>query len=357
MELTENNIIFLTGAGCSKEAGIKIANEMVDDIENLINQDEKWSSYQDLYYYLKSSILYSEGIFGNFSNNLNIEKLLVVTSELRKKEQNIVYPFIGNWNNRLVEIAGKNFDRIKEFEELIFDQLFKWINLRDYSKALYYEGFSKFKTELGYPIRIFSLNYDLCIEETNTDINIELGFDTTTKRWVYSNFESNPNRDVGIYLYKLHGSIDWERDKSKGNILMRCAHPSDNSELIFGTDTKLKSTDPYLFYVFELRKYSLLEDCKLITTIGYSFSDTYINSLIYQALSNSSDRKLLIVDVNPSDLKINILKENQEAGNLISEDQIEIEKSFASSFLSEKLNVDYLANFISPSSEVPFGKE
>ena len=356
MELLENNILFLIGAGCSKEAGIKITSEMVDDIETLVKQEPKWVDYKDLYYYLKSSILYSEGIFGNFSNKLNIEKLLVVINELSKKEQNLVYPFIGNWNNRLVEIAGKNFKRIKGLEELIFRQLFKWINIREYFGADYYKGFSKFKTDFGYPIRIFSLNYDLCVEQVNTGINVELGFDENTGMWVYSNFEPNPNRDIGIYLYKLHGSIDWERDKKNGNVLVRCAHPSDNAELIFGTDTKLQSTDPYLFYVFELRKYSLLEDCKLLITIGYSFSDTYINSLIYQALSHSSERKLLIVDIDSEKLKQDILTINKQTGNPICDEQIVTEKYTASEFLSEKLTMEFIEKYISISSDVPFGE-
>lgn len=147
-EIQENNVLFLIGAGCSAEAGIKVANSMVTDIENFVKNDESWNKYEHLYYYLKSSILYSDGIQGNFTTSLNVEKLVVVINELAKKELNIAYPFIGNWNTRLIEVAGENFENIREFGKKISKQLFEWINIGDYSAAEYHRGFANFKTEI-----------------------------------------------------------------------------------------------------------------------------------------------------------------------------------------------------------------
>src|SRR2546429_6591784 len=62
---------------------------------------------------------------------------------------------------------------------------------------------------------------------------------------VYDNFEPNKDNDIGIYLYKLHGSIDWERMPEKGNVLEKRKHPGPKSELKFGTDDKLTSIDRY----------------------------------------------------------------------------------------------------------------
>ena len=106
MEIKENNIIFLLGAGCSKEAEIPISNEMVIKIENKLLQEPDWKPYTDLYFYLRSSIDYSEGIFGNFGNSFNIEKLLIVMGQIEQRDKNIIYPFIGSWNIRLPEVAG-----------------------------------------------------------------------------------------------------------------------------------------------------------------------------------------------------------------------------------------------------------
>jgi|GEM_PF-421719 len=350
LEIAENNVLFLIGAGCSAESKVKVANQMVNDIENFVRNKDEWKKYKELYYYLKSSILYSDGILGNFTTTLNIEKLVVIINELAKKELNIAYPFIGNWNTRLLDVAGDNFQNIEQFGKEIKKQLFEWINIGDYSHASYYRGFANFKTEIGYPIRIFSFNYDVCIEQTIDELSMELGFDPQDKEWKYTNFDFNENKDIGIYLYKLHGSIDWKRDKHNGNILIKQANPITEAELIFGTNDKLSSVDPYLFYVFEFRKYSLMDECKIIVVIGYSFGDDYMNKLIAQALSASQNRKLLIVDSgNPEGLK----KDFSEKYS-VNQDQIEIWKGAAGDFLLNHLNQENIYNYFSKLEESAF---
>lgn len=348
-ELTENNVMFLIGAGCSVTAGIKVANQMVEDIELFVKEKSDWKKFSKLYYYIKSALLYADGIGGNFSTTLNVERLVVVLSELGKKEQNIAYPFIGNWNTRLMEVAGDGFKLIDEFKARIKTQLFEWINIGDFSGAEYYTGFSRFKKELGYPIRIFSFNYDLCLEEVIKDVSIELGFDPVTKAWLYSNFEPNTDKDIGIYLYKLHGSIDWERVPERGNVLFLRTHPKADSELIFGTDAKLTSTDPYLFDVYEFRKYSLHEDCKLIVVIGYSFGDDYMNKLIEQALKASQQRNILIVDLRPEALKAYFVEKYDVNG-----DQVKTWQGSAADFLRDELSLSSIANYLPSSDETPF---
>jgi SIR2-like domain len=166
---------------------------------------------------------------------------------------------------------------------------------------------------------------------------------------LYSNFEPNRIKDIGIYLYKLHGSIDWERAVDKGNVLVKLTHPKPESELIFGTDAKLTSTDPYLYDVFEFRKYSLHEDCKLIIVIGYSFGDDYMNKLIAQALTASQQRNVLIVDLKPKGLKTNFV-----AKYAVNESQVKIWEGSAADFLKEQLSLTFLADYLPSSDETPF---
>ncbi len=56
--------------------------------------------------------------------------------------------------------------------------------------------------------------------------------------------------------------------------------------------------DPYLFYAYELRRYSL--EAKIILAIGYSFRDEYINGIITQALRHDRSRVLLAVSPSAS---------------------------------------------------------
>jgi hypothetical protein len=354
LEIKENNTLFLIGAGCSKEAGIKIANDMVGDVDQMVRCKEQWKKYADLYYYLRSSIEFSEGIFGNFQRQFNIEKLLLIINELEKKEKNIVYPFIGNWNNRLLDVAGKKFESLKELKELIHDQLYNWINIDHYDRGCYYNGFGVFKKDIGKPLRVFSLNYDLIFERTlENSFNIEFGFSPHDKKWRYSNFEDDGTRDLDFYLYKLHGSIDW---KKQGNDIIRCDNPTKDSEIIFGTDSKLKSIDPFLFYVFEFRKWSLNIACKIILTIGYSFSDEYVNGLITQALNQSPNRRLIAIapyqEKSEKQVKTELI---EKLGNgSFSEDQIITQDCNAKDFLENVLNIDFISKYLPVDEDSPF---
>lgn len=342
MSFKTNDVVFLIGAGCSYNASIPTANKMVEDIENaLLPKDKKWQDFRELYCYIKSSILYGDGIFGNFNNAFNIEKFVNVLSELEKKERNVVYPFIANWNNRLIDLAGKDFENLKKLKELITEQLIAWITPYGYQqKAQYYKGFYNFQREVELPLRIFSLNYDLCFEDVKPhDFNLELGFDESMV-WNYLRFEDNPQADVGIYLYKLHGSVTWLREE-KTNILKKAEHPPKNPDLIFGTYTKLQSTDPYLFYVYELRKYSL--ESKLIVVIGYSYGDSYVNNLLKQALEHDKTRKLISVAIDEAENGKDAISRK-----LLLDDnnQIEFIPATAKEFLEISLTLETLAKYL-----------
>jgi len=263
MEIKGEQIMFLLGAGASVEAKIPISNQMVNEIEKLILNDSDWKPYKGLYYYLKSSIHYSEGIFGKFGEPFNVEKLLVVISEIEKRDKNIVYPFIGSWNIRLIDLAGSDFKKITDFKKLIRKKLNSWVRVKNYENdASYYNGFINLSREIGNVIKVFTFNYDLCFERVvGKELEVESGFNRTSREWHYSNFEDNSEKHY--FLYKLHGSIDWYTKPNEQNKLFQSDEPEDNPELIFGIQNKLDSIDPYFFYTSELRK-STLEDSKLI---------------------------------------------------------------------------------------------
>lgn len=350
MSAKKDDVIVLLGAGCSVDAGIPTVNQMVHEIESKLIHTNEWEKYKQLYYYIKSAVIYSDGIFGEFDRVVGIERLMIVLSELEKKEKNIVYPFIANWNNRLIDLAGTNFEKIKELRELITRQLLKWVKRPNYQPAHYYRRFYEFQQELGYPMRIFSLNYDVCLEQARSNAEeLELGFD---EHGEWNSFRFDPANEAvsaGIYLYKLHGSIDWTRDSEQTNILRLAAHPvDDNPELIFGTEAKMQSIDPYLFNVYELRNYLLA--CKLAIVIGYSFSDDYVNTLLRQALQRSSERAILIVDLN-NDPKFteNIMQVLQPKGM----EQVQFSTKTAKEFLVEDLTVDkVVSHFVTIGDDV-----
>lgn len=352
MEIKGEQIMFLLGAGASVEAKIPISNEMVERIEKLILEDSDWKPYKELYYYLKSSIHYSEGIFGKFGEPFNVEKLLVVISEIEKRDKNIVYPFIGTWNIRLIDLAGSDFKKITDFKKLIRKKLNSWVRVKNYENdANYYNGFINLSREIGNAIKVFTFNYDLCFEKiVGKELLVETGFDKTSREWHYSNFEENSEKH--FFLYKLHGSIDWYTKQNEPNKLFQSDEPEDNPELIFGIQNKLDSIDPYFFYTSEFRK-STLEDSKLIVTIGYSFSDDYANKILTQALNSKDDLRLLAVEYS-NDTEENEINQIQNRLKLRSKSQISVYIKGAKSFMTDTMSKDYLSDFIANSEDAPF---
>lgn len=349
MEIKGEHILFLLGAGASIDAGIPISNQMVDDIESLIISNQNWKPYKDLYFYLKSSINYSDGILGKFNENFNVERLLIVISEIEKRESNIMYPFIGTWNIRLLDLAGNNFENLKAFHKLIRKQLNEWVGLRQYDKANYYQSFSSLSTDIGNIMKVFTLNYDLCFENiVGKDKNIELGFTEETNEWHQSNFDNTEGKHYN--LYKLHGSIDWYLQENK---LHKSQKIESEPELIFGIQHKMTSVDPYFYYSSILRN-ACFDEAKLIIVIGYSYADDYVNVILSQALNSRSE--LRIINVAPLyekklDDEINFIVRKL---NITDKEQIVHQDKTAKEFMTNTMNKEFFESQIAEPKDAPF---
>ena len=110
MSLKADSILFLLGAGASKEAGIPISTEMIERVENKLNTD--WHIYRALYYCIKSSIMNRFGMIGDFdSSKINIETIVNTMDELIKSIDHPIYPFVGSWIPRLTQLTNnKNYN-------------------------------------------------------------------------------------------------------------------------------------------------------------------------------------------------------------------------------------------------------
>lgn len=342
MNFKENEIIILLGAGASKDADIPTSVDMISKIEELLEANNEWKPYKSLYHYIKSAIYYAEGIGGKFGHTIqfNIERLVNTLSELEKKEVHTIYPFIGNWNIKLIEVAQSDFSKISKFKTMIITELRnKWILKRNYQQASYLGRFVQFNEKYTFPLRMFTLNYDLCLEKNCDPGILERGFDLDNRRWNWRLFLENTDPDIAIYLYKLHGSIDWERDSS-GNLTFSDEAGSidvDKLDIIFGTNYKLQYIDPYLFFAYEFRKYSL--EAKLIVTIGYGFADEHINGMIGQALKSDPKRKMLCVLLVNEDQKEDKRQEIQSILKLNDINQVVLMNVTAKAFMEQELDI------------------
>ena len=193
---------------------------------------------------------------------------------------------------------------------------------------------------------VFRVHY---IEKVCKTAKIERGFDEN-KKWDWRRFSHNENDPKDIFLYKLHGSTDWKKDE---NGELTYAEPASihRPEIIFGTTYKLQYLDPFLFFAYQFRQWSL--EAKIIISIGYGYGDEHINGIIRQALDADQQRFLLSVSPLSSNesKKENKEKTEQEEGkqqqiaqmlgNKNSE-QIVVIDSCASDFMNQDLRLDYI---------------
>jgi hypothetical protein len=295
----KDEVLVLLGAGASVDAGIPHSAAMVEEIQEALKGD--WLVFRDLYNYVRSAIFYADGIQGNFDERVsyNIERLVVALDELSRREEHPIYPFVGAWNPRLAQVAGENFCAVTEFKTKILEKLrHEWIEISNYERASYFRGLVAFQKELNFALRVFTLNYDLCVEKAyQFEYNEypERGFDKS-RLWSHELLEDVTPGDKNLYLYKLHGSIDWTRDASTKKLTFSDSTSKirvEDGELIFGTSYKLQYVDPFLFLVYQLRRLSL--DAKLLLVIGYGFGDEHINGILAQALRGSPQKRLVAV--------------------------------------------------------------
>lgn len=159
-------------------------------------------------------------------------------------------------------------------------------------------------------LKVFSLNYDCCLEDAcqSAGIGLTTGFDPVTKRWNPSLFSTKVS---GINLYKLHGSLRWHgvRDESLPDeqfqprlelmelkpeqYLPSHLQMREEPELILGPGNKLQADDPFLTLFYEFHR--SLQQAQVCVIIGYSYGDAHINSVLDDAL----DAGVNLLDVNP----------------------------------------------------------
>lgn len=361
MTSRSKDIIFLLGAGASAEAGIPVSAQMIHELEKSLKPGPE----QGLYHHVKSAIHFSAGLKGQFGDTVpfNIETLVNTLYELERNEEHPLYPFIAAWSSRFVALAGHEFGNVREFRKRILSDLKRWMCPEDSAKADYYRGLVTLQKDLNFPLHIFSLNYDMCVEDLHTpEFHVETGFADygSNHPWDWERFvdtESGNNVMPHVVLYKLHGSINWKRSpetKELFRVKQVQSVNADEMEIIFGREFKLEAADPYLFFAYMFRNLSLLT--KLIVTLGYGFGDAHINKMLTQSLRTDPERRLLVIqrcDDKGVSAKIREVRRLLEVGE-DRPDQVKVHPGSAKEFLETADLAESLVQLIPASKDVPF---
>lgn len=172
-------------------------------------------------------------------------------------------------------------------------------------------------------IRVFTTNNDLFNETALDSLNIHYinGFGGGLRKYfnpALFNYTWSKRMDTSIdkyepienmaYLYKIHGSINWQETEHKMNNYFNIEElppqqlSPKKSVLIYPTPTKQDKSlgVPYVDLFREFQN-KLLEPHSVLFVIGYGFNDRHVNDIIYRALATNSTINVVIFSKKPGD--------------------------------------------------------
>lgn len=158
-------------------------------------------------------------------------------------------------------------------------------------------------------VQLYTTNYDKLFEQAAQNIGATIidGFSfTLPRRFSGNNFEKDivyrertrvKNEESFVpnvfQLYKLHGSIDWEKDE-KGSIIQN--EHTEKPCIIYPASDKYESSyeQPYFEMMAHFQQ-TLRKEGTLLIVVGFGFKDKHIQNVIKEAVTQNPNFHLLIV--------------------------------------------------------------
>lgn len=281
------NLIVLTGAGSSVRVGEggKIGlslSELWAHTEKTLGKD-KLNAFCELVKYTDKEEGYVK----------NLEKLLSIA--------NVAKDYVKSTD--VIDIP----ETIKEIEALIKDKCELKLP-SDAPHHLFIEKISRRKVTLP-RAKVFTLNYDTLFEQAGRKGNFTIidGFSFSFPRYFSGrNFDYDVVlRDKSrlkeednfinrvFHLYKLHGSVDWEKTIQG----VKQSETVENALMIYPKDNKYESSYEQPFFEMMSRfQQNLRKANVLLICIGFSFNDKHIVTVIQEALEQNSGFQLMVVN-------------------------------------------------------------
>lgn len=172
-------------------------------------------------------------------------------------------------------------------------------------------------------VKLFTTNYDTLFEQAAQKEGIIVidGFSYTFPRTFNSFYfdydfirrdESNLMNEPDyvekvVQLYKLHGSVDWE--KNQENEIIKKENTEKPLMIYPRRDKYEQSYEAPYFEMFSRFQFELRKRNTLLITIGFSFNDKYIRTMVENALINNPDFNILIVDYDINNESFDFFKQ------------------------------------------------
>lgn len=354
------NVYFLFGSGTSNNA-IPVMKDLFKTVQDKIKKLEK--PIQDIFNNIK---LKNANDFEELLGILYSQKIFLMN------QTKVNQTGLTNCKKLINEIERTIFEQINvDMDSAIASPI-----LDTYRK--FYQKVSLRNKDLS-RINIFTTNNDLFNERALDSINVNYinGFNGGLNKYfnpALFNYAFSKRMDTSIdkyepvenmiYLYKLHGSINWIEDTSNNNsffdikeIVSEFKHTETANILIYPTPTKQDKSlgSPYTELFREFQK-KLLEQHSVLFVIGYGFNDSHVNNIIHQALATNSSINIVVFKEPNSKIKLSQIDDSRvffiwgEYDDAVTKKKIHYFETIVNRFIPDmnqyKENSDLLQKFI-----------
>jgi len=273
------HIVFLIGAGASCAVGLPSIEGIKNSIGDTLEGDEKET-------------------FIRLAKDKNIEEVLsrlrliaAVLEDSADQVDDITSEMAVNLDQKICQIIA-DLVGIKSVDCSVHERFARWA------------GHSHYKT----PIEIFTTNYDILLER-----GLELACIPYFDGFV-GNYEGSFRPDLvdsvsnsddlvlparWIRVWKLHGSVSWNKVEKNGSLKISriggyLETESDRTLAIYPSHQKYEESRRIPFVVLNDRlRRALTIPETLCIIIGYSFSDEHINELLYDGARQNRASEIL----------------------------------------------------------------
>lgn len=164
-------------------------------------------------------------------------------------------------------------------------------------------------------VQLFTTNYDTLFEQAANEAGFVIidGFSFTQPRKFSGRYFDYDivNRDKTrvkqeesfvskvFHIYKLHGSLNWERDTDNG--IIQKENPK-TPLIIYPASNKYESSyeQPY-FEMMSRFQQALRQDQVLLVVLGFGFQDKHIQNVIIEAVQQNPSFQLVILNYNANE--------------------------------------------------------
>jgi hypothetical protein len=304
---TDSEVLFFLGAGASVGAGVPATIGMVDGFKAKIASHPENSLALDK---ILGTLKKWKRKQGEEETKIDIELLLETIERLENKDQDILLKFF--------EISGYSLEGYTDKKPLK-DQLkdyIKEVGIVSSRNIRYLEPLLLFMADYK-PLNVFSVNYDICVEQFCSTYKKEYT-DGFAIKWNPKLFE---RKATDIALYKLHGSITWYRTDRGDYVMLPIMSHSAKTTLITGESAetlilypmrKWEYAEPLLELLIELKK--KLEKAKFVFVVGYSFRDNHIRSIFWDTARKNKELVIFLISPDAFEIYEDRLKNYEDSG-------------------------------------------